>query len=1208
MAEPPVQPNDPQRAGSPAVPPDDLPTRITPKNNGREAFLGPNEPTDDSPTIISRATRRTDRPEDGFIVNLRGRTLAHFELIEPIGIGGMAAVIRAFDNQLERHVALKILPPEMATDPENIRRFQQEARAAAKLDHENIARVFYCGEDQGLHFIAFEFVEGENLRTILERRGRLLLPESINYMLQVATGLAHASARSVVHRDIKPSNIIISPNGRAKLVDMGLARSLEPRGDGALTQSGVTLGTFDYISPEQALEPRDADVRSDIYSLGCTFYHMLTGQPPVPEGTAAKKLHHHQHIAPIDPRQFNADIPDEVAAILARMMAKDVKNRYQRPEHLVQHLIAVAHKLGTATDVPEGVLFVDAPLPGPPRARPILMGFLATAVLVGLVALLGSWGEPEPRPDPKSSIVKANTNKAAPPPKDGKPLTKDKTDQPKPKNDPPVPPPGPNWEIASNADELAKLLKKPVAHVSLAGNIDLTRTNASDDMPGLIFQGTELIIRPDASAPDKRPTIRLKYDSLRQGNLPWVALTIKSGKATLQGVRFEIDAKDAPNMELTALSLQSGELCTLEGCEFIQKGWSEVSDQRRLSAIAIEGMGAAGSRKSSLLLKECYFKSGPEAILLPCTASIRATNCAFGPHHALFHVRRPSEPHEAAALVLDSCSALLENGSAFQFDENASGQLTVKHCLFSRPETSTDRTVSAVLIRQTGEKPGDIQYDEPMRNGYHNLRAFYVKEATPPLLLTSLEKFLERFQSKGPVINNSVELTDSPWQEEQPLKLLEQDHPELAFKVNEKLKELRQVAKGDQPIGVERCTWGASYLEKLAPPVAVVSRNKIVDPTISRSSQDVYPTLGQALGDAQPGDVIRIRHTGRLEVEPVVLNKATVDLTIKPYSGHAPVLTLGGTTDPNAALFTIHDGQLTLEDLQFRLKPGQAEFKGQAVLKVVGAGQGIFKRCVATLEKAETVKVALVVLADPNEAMKMGPPSIRTGPILRLENCFIRGDGDLVYVRASRQFNLQVEQSLVALNGSFLVVLGNPKDPPDKPSLVTLKNVTAFVNDYLVWLQACKEEVRTKGLVLTQVMAPTDCLFATENHKALVHFDDVDTDEQMRRCLTWSGGKHNAYSGFGVLIEQQPRKDEIALEPYNQTRWEAFTNESGLYTKVRFAVPQAAGSLLRALPTHFKVLRLDAEWQAFGDCGADVDHLPKPFGEDGATALQHPED
>src|SRR5256885_12913752 len=138
-------------------------------------------------------------------------------------------------------------------------------------------------------------------------------------MLQVAAGLAHAAQRGVVHRDVKPSNIIITPTGRAKLVDMGLARNLDRNGERDLTQSGVTLGTFDYISPEQALEPREADSRSDLYSLGCTFYHMLTGQPPVPEGTAAKKLHHHQNVDPADPRQLNPAIPDDVAAPLARM-------------------------------------------------------------------------------------------------------------------------------------------------------------------------------------------------------------------------------------------------------------------------------------------------------------------------------------------------------------------------------------------------------------------------------------------------------------------------------------------------------------------------------------------------------------------------------------------------------------------------------------------------------------------------------------------------------------------------------------------------------------------------------------------------------------------------------------------------------------------------------------------------------------------------
>src|SRR5438132_13938841 len=375
--------------------------------------------TYDTPTVISRSPLATIRSEEAFANILRGRRLAHFELLGSLGVGGMAAVIRARDTRLDRTVALKILPPDMASDPEILRRFHQEARAAAKLDHENVARVFFCGEDQGLHFIAFELVEGDNLKTLLEERGKIPVPEAIGYMLQIATGLAHAATRGVVHRDIKPSNIIISANGRAKLVDMGLARSLESQADGGLTQSGVTLGTFDYISPEQALEPRDADVRSDTSSLASTFYHMLTGQPPVPEGTAARKLHHHLHIAPLDPRQIDSEIPDDVAALLGPMMAKEPGSRYQRPENLVQHLILLAQNLGAVADVPESVLFVDAPLPGPPRKRPVLMAAVAVVAVVVLVFVLGQPSGPPPqRPTPKIGSSASNEIKQQGPDKD----------------------------------------------------------------------------------------------------------------------------------------------------------------------------------------------------------------------------------------------------------------------------------------------------------------------------------------------------------------------------------------------------------------------------------------------------------------------------------------------------------------------------------------------------------------------------------------------------------------------------------------------------------------------------------------------------------------------------------------------------------------------------------------------------------------------
>lgn len=278
---------------------------------------------------------------------LAGERLNHFQLLEYVGGGGMGAVFRALDTMLNRDVALKVLSRDQGADDETRRRFQNEAQSAARLDHENIARVFYVGEDRGLNYIVFEFIEGTNLRELVERKGPLPLPEALSYTLQIVHALSHAASRDVVHRDIKPSNVLITSDGRAKLVDMGLARlhHAHPHGED-LTASGVTLGTFDYISPEQARDPRCADVRSDIYSLGCTLYYMLTGRPPFPEGTVLQKLLQHNSDAPPDPRDFDPALPAGVSLLVAKMLAKDPLRRYQRPEELMTDILSLADQAG----------------------------------------------------------------------------------------------------------------------------------------------------------------------------------------------------------------------------------------------------------------------------------------------------------------------------------------------------------------------------------------------------------------------------------------------------------------------------------------------------------------------------------------------------------------------------------------------------------------------------------------------------------------------------------------------------------------------------------------------------------------------------------------------------------------------------------------------------------------------------------------------
>jgi protein kinase-like protein len=319
---------------------------------------------------------------------LIGRRLEHYELNEFVGGGGMGAVFRATDTRLGRTVAVKVLSRDQG-DEETIRRFRNEAQSAARLDHPNIARVYYVGEDQGLNFIVFEFIEGINLRDEVHCNGPLDLERAIYYTLQLAEALSHSSSRDVVHRDIKPSNVLVTAQGQVKLVDMGLARlhQVEAPADD-LTATGVTLGTFDYISPEQARDPRAADVRSDIYSLGCTLFYMLTAQPPFPEGTALQKLIQHNSDSPPDVRLFRPEISPRVAQMLARMLAKRPSQRHQTPGALIADLIAIGDQLGFKTVADYGrLVVVPMSASGELRNKAWQMVAAAALLVIGIVAM-----------------------------------------------------------------------------------------------------------------------------------------------------------------------------------------------------------------------------------------------------------------------------------------------------------------------------------------------------------------------------------------------------------------------------------------------------------------------------------------------------------------------------------------------------------------------------------------------------------------------------------------------------------------------------------------------------------------------------------------------------------------------------------------------------------------------------------------------------
>ncbi len=293
---------------------------------------------------------------------LGGRTEGFFlgecKILDRLGAGGMGKVYLAEQLKLGRQVALKVLPAKFAQDPDYLARFRREARAAAGLKHPNVVQVYDVGEDAGTHYIIMELVRGTNLRERIKQNGPMSVEESIEVIKQVAAGLQHAHEHGVVHRDIKPSNLVLE--GReVKILDLGLARKFDS-GE-SITQETQSLGTPDYMSPEQFRDARSADIRSDLYSLGCTWYTLLCGQPPFPSGDAVAKAVAHMQQMPEPIQRLATNVPDGIAAVIKRLMAKDREDRFQTPNdllevlkvwwsHAVEETVVVGSSIDTSAD------------------------------------------------------------------------------------------------------------------------------------------------------------------------------------------------------------------------------------------------------------------------------------------------------------------------------------------------------------------------------------------------------------------------------------------------------------------------------------------------------------------------------------------------------------------------------------------------------------------------------------------------------------------------------------------------------------------------------------------------------------------------------------------------------------------------------------------------------------------------------------------
>ncbi len=260
----------------------------------------------------------------------KGFFLGKYKLLGHLGTGGMSNVYLAEHVLMHRRVAIKVLPKQRVDDTSYLGRFYREAEAAAALDHHNIVRAYDVDNEGGTHYLVMEYVEGRDLQRIVKEEGPMDYAAAVDYIRQAAEGLAHAHEAGLIHRDVKPANLLVDRKNVVKVLDLGLARFADEH-KGSLTEEHDenVLGTADYLAPEQALDSHGVDARSDIYGLGCSLYYLLTGHPPFPGGTLAQRLMRHQKQPPPKIEIDRPDVPNDLAAICMKMMAKKPEQRFR---------------------------------------------------------------------------------------------------------------------------------------------------------------------------------------------------------------------------------------------------------------------------------------------------------------------------------------------------------------------------------------------------------------------------------------------------------------------------------------------------------------------------------------------------------------------------------------------------------------------------------------------------------------------------------------------------------------------------------------------------------------------------------------------------------------------------------------------------------------------------------------------------------------
>ncbi|MFO0927529.1 MAG: hypothetical protein U0736_10890 [Gemmataceae bacterium] len=796
------------------------------------------------------------------------------------------------------------------------------------------------------------------------------------------------------------------------------------------------------------------------------------------------------------------------------------------------------------------MLTVEAAVPAPATSRPLVWAALAAVAVVLLVLFLDQ--------APPSGLPVA-FQPTRPDPAEGTGAGRVTPPSPRPAEDkgPAPAPPADATETAryvAPAEPTVKHLRQwlqenqaaPRIELLLAGDLDLSRTD--DGSPGgLLLRAAEKVtVRPRDTG--GRVTLRFSYD-LQPPRDPLVALTVQSRESSIEGVRFLVNAHQAPGTAMTALHLKGGKH-QVTGCEFLQAQPSLRSDGRLASVLVDAARGQADAT-----LRDCVFlgygkltpgregagellsgadSGGQDAVVRRGMARVLAQNCVFGPHVAAFRLEG-SVTEAAGQVSVRGCTVLLgaARSAAFEFPRGGAGRLEVADSVFARCPGEPEEG-GAYLLRQADDRADAVTF-QGSDNRYHDLDGYW-------LLGDDWQKagwgdFRRRLADATTKDDTSRVLLANPWTADPADQLGRLDlDPQRAdptrlaqvFALQPRQAAVRKLGRSATELVGATAVLGAPTAPAPLPPL-----DEKAEPPLRRqlvveeredddSANGVYRGLDLAVRAARPGDVILIRHTGELKIDPIPLSKKEQgELTIRPARRFQPIVTLAETSEADAALFRVHDGQLRLEGLEFRL-PGRSPSRLQTVVALVGNGECVLRDCVVTLQRAGDRVLAVATLGEPGKVMKLDMPTLRSasqGPRLALESCLVRGDGDVVISRVNRPFALDLKESMVLLSGS-LVGLEPPLDdrmagPPQQRVRLGLDQCTTYLAGPLVRIAVAKD---ARGLLPVVCKVSNTLLVPAGAGRPLIQLtcDDAEERAGLRDKLTWTGSA-NAYGGYTSL-------------------------------------------------------------------------------------------